>query len=106
MSGLGCLDVKATIFYEGRDPDGYASHPNVIFHLIVVPVDIQLLLFGKNELEDKCTLSSYGIKSGSIIDVVLKLRGGGGCWTALAYARVCYDWDGNMASLYFNENNP
>jgi hypothetical protein len=89
------------ILSEGRDTDRYTSHANVILHLIVVFVDLQHLLFGKNELEDEFTLSSYGIKSESTIDVVLKLAGGGGGWTSLAYAIVYHDWDGNMASCFF-----
>ena len=86
---------------EGTCADGYASHANVVLHLIIVLADMQRLIFKGKQLNDGFTLSTYGITSESTITVVLRLRGGGGAWAALAYASVCHDWDGNMASRVF-----
>lgn len=81
---------------------GYTSH--AVLHLIVVlvgvlPQVIRVVYHGKL-LEDTCTLSNYGIKEHDTIHIVYRLTGGG-AWTALAYASVYHDWDGNMASRIF-----
>lgn len=98
---LGCPGVKRPAFSEDRDTALYASHANVLIHLTVVSVVQQRLIFGQNQLDDKLTLSYYGIKNESTIYVVLKLLGGGVSQAALAYASVLHDWDGNMASRVF-----
>lgn len=42
-------------------------------------------------------MSQYNIKNESTVWLVMKLRGGG--HSDLAYAGVCREWDGNMASV-------
>ena len=98
---MECLDVKRSVLSEGTCADGYASHANVVLHLIIVLADFQMLVFKGRILEGKSTLSTYEITSESTVYVIPRLRGGGGDWAALAYASVCHDWDGNMASRVF-----
>uniref|UniRef100_A0A7S3J236 Ubiquitin-like domain-containing protein n=1 Tax=Euplotes harpa TaxID=151035 RepID=A0A7S3J236_9SPIT len=43
-----------------------------------IPPDQQRLIFGGKQLEDEITLSEYYVTDGSVIHLVLRLRGGGG----------------------------
>ncbi|CAM9643422.1 unnamed protein product [Discosporangium mesarthrocarpum] len=43
-----------------------------------VPPDQQCLVFMKKQLEDKCSLASYGIWQAVLLHLALRLRGGGG----------------------------
>ena len=46
-------------------------------------------------------MSEYNITNESTLVLVLRLRGGGG-HGGLAFAGVCREWDGNMASVIVN----
>jgi hypothetical protein len=76
--------------------------------LLILPTDQQRLVFARQELQDGRTLKDYDIGNAAVVELVLRLRGGG--WVArsmtieleeaglvkIAQVVALWKWDGVM----------
>ena len=67
-----------TITLDVRNSDTIEDLKHMVLDSEGIPLDQQRMIFGGKQLEDGITLSEYFITEGSVIHLVLRLRGGGG----------------------------
>ena len=65
---------KATITVQKSDTVAFIKYLNEI--ILDIPQDEQELIFEQRGIGDNKTLADYNIKEGSILCVILRLRGG------------------------------
>lgn len=74
---------KSTIVIDVYENDFVENLKHKIKDKEGIPVRNQRLMFNNEQLEDGCTLSSYNITKECTINLVIRLLGGGGCYSFL-----------------------